>query len=199
MRFEGEIYMMIEKVTIEDASELLSIYEPYVRDTAITFEYDVPTLEEFRSRIISISSKYPYIKAVENGEILGYAYAHAFKDRKAYDWSVETTVYVRQGRHGRGIGRLLYNELEKSLKSMGILNMNACIAVPEKEDEHLTDDSYRFHLKMGFSLAGRFHKCGYKFGTWYDIVWMEKLIGEHDSHPPAVRFGQWAINSDDAY
>lgn len=196
MRFEGEIYMMIEKVTIEDASELLSIYEPYVRDTAITFEYDVPTLEEFRSRIISISSKYPYIKAVENGEILGYAYAHAFKDRRAYDWSVETTVYVRQGRHGRGIGRLLYNKLEKSLKGMGILNMNACIAVPEKEDKHLTDDSYRFHLKMGFTVAGRFHNVGYKFNTWYDIVWMEKLIGEHDENPPAVRFGQWSIVSD---
>ena len=97
--------MRIEKATIEDASELLSIYAPYVRDTAISFEYDVPTLEEFQSRIINISTKYPYIKAVDNGEILGYAYAKAFSDRKAYDWSVETTIYVKQGRHRMGIGK----------------------------------------------------------------------------------------------
>jgi L-amino acid N-acyltransferase YncA len=92
--------MRIEKVTLEDAAELLSIYEPYVKDTAITFEYDVPTIEEFRNRIQNISSKYPYIKAVDKGEIVGYAYASAFKDRKAYDRAVETTVYVKQGRHG---------------------------------------------------------------------------------------------------
>lgn len=113
--------MRIEKVTIDDAKELLSIYEPYVKNTAITFEYDVPSLEEFKGRIKDISSKYPYIKVVEDGEILGYAYAHAFRERKAYDWSVETTVYVKQGRHRMGIGRLLYSELEKSLKTWGSL------------------------------------------------------------------------------
>jgi len=185
--------MIIEKVTVEDAAELLSIYEPYVRDTAITFEYDVPTLEEFQDRIKNISSKYPYIKALDNGEILGYAYASPFKDRKAYDWCVETTVYVKQGRHGMGIGKALYIELEKSLKNMGILNMNACIAVPVKEDKHLTDDSYHFHRKMGFTLAGRFHKAGYKFNTWYDIIWMEKMIGEHTDFPPDVKFGKWTL------
>jgi L-amino acid N-acyltransferase YncA len=185
--------MRIEKVTIEDASELLSIYEPYVRNTAITFEYDVPTLEEFQSRIINISSKYPYIKAVDNGEILGYAYANTFKDRKAYDWSVETTVYVKQGRHRMGIGKSLYYELEKSLKNMGILNINACIAVPVKEDDHLTDVSYRFHKNMGFALAGRFHNVGYKFNTWYDIIWMEKMLGDHNDFPSGVQFGKWAV------
>ncbi|NLY43307.1 MAG: N-acetyltransferase [Clostridiaceae bacterium] len=189
--------MRIEKVTIEDASELLSIYEPYVRNTAITFEYDVPTLDEFKSRIINISSKYPYIKAVDNGEILGYAYANTFKDRKAYDWSVETTIYVKQGKHRMGIGKSLYNALEKSLKNMGILNMNACIAVPVKEDDHLTDVSYRFHKKMGFILVGRFHNIGYKFNTWYDMIWMEKMLGEHNDFPPDVQFGKWTVESDE--
>lgn len=183
--------MRIEKVTIEDSSELLSIYEPYVRDTAITFEYYVPTLEEFKNRIKDISSKYPYIKAVDKGEILGYAYAHAFRERKAYDWSVETTIYVKQGRHRMGIGKLLYKALEEFLKNMGILNMNACIAVPVKEDEHLTYDSYNFHMSMGFSLVGRFHKVGYKFNTWYDSVWMEKMLGKHNDFPQEVRFGKW--------
>jgi len=187
--------MQIERVTIEDASELLAIYEPYVRDTAITFEYDVPTLEEFRDRIINISAKYPYLKAVnDNGEILGYAYANTFKDRKAYEWSVETTIYVKQGRQRRGIGKSLYNALEKSLKKMGILNMNACIAVPVKEDDvYLTDASYRFHKRMGFTPVGRFHHSGYKFNTWYDMVWMEKMLGEHPALPAAVQFGKWTI------
>lgn len=186
--------MRIEKATLEDAAELLSIYEPYVRNTAITFEYDVPTLEEFRQRIKGISSKYPYIKAADNGEILGYAYANTFKSRRAYDWSVETTVYVKQGRHRMGIGKALYTALEKSLKDMGILNMNACIAVTVKEDdEHLTDTSWRFHKSMGFTLAGRFHNIGYKFNTWYDMIWMEKMIGEHDNPPACVQFGSWSV------
>ncbi|MGI5935704.1 MAG: GNAT family N-acetyltransferase [Oscillospiraceae bacterium] len=185
--------MRIERVTASDAAELLAIYEPYVRDTAISFEYEVPTLEEFQSRIINISSKYPYIKAVDNGEILGYAHANTFKNRKAYDWAVETTIYVKQGRHGMGIGKSLYNALEKSLKNMGILNMNACIAVPAKEDEHLTDASYRFHKGMGFTLVGRFHNIGYKFNTWYDMIWMEKPLGEHNAFPPEIKFGEWTV------
>ena len=84
--------------SVEDAANLLSIYEPYIINTAITFEYDLPTLEEFQSRIRNISSKYPYIKAVDNGEIIGYAYANTFKARRAYDWAVETTVYVKEGK-----------------------------------------------------------------------------------------------------
>jgi phosphinothricin acetyltransferase len=90
-----------------------------------------------------------------------------------------------------GIGKLLYMALEESLKNMGILNMNACIAVPVKEDEHLTYDSYNFHMSMGFSLVGRFHKVGYKFNTWYDSVWMEKMLGKHNDFPQEVLFGKW--------
>lgn len=87
--------MKIEKVTVEDAEELLEIYAPYVENTAITFEYDVPSKDEFEERIKNISAKYPYIKAVHEGKIVGYAYAASFKDRRAYDWSVETTIYVK--------------------------------------------------------------------------------------------------------
>lgn len=182
-------------VKAEDAKELLSIYEPYVRDTAISFEYEVPSLAEFQERIKNISSILPYIKAVEKGEILGYAYAGKFKNRKAYDWSVETTVYVRKDSRRAGIGRLLYNALEKSLKEIGVLNMNACIAVPKGEDGHLGNDSFRFHQKMGFSLVGTFHNSGYKFNTWYDVVWMEKIIGEHNEHTENVRYGEWTAKN----
>lgn len=171
--------MEIRPVTEQDAGELLAIYAPYVERTAVSFEYKVPSEEEFRSRIAEISSRYPYLKAVENGRILGYAYAACFKARAAYDWSVETTIYLREDARRKGTGRALYEALEKNLHKMGILNMNACIASPVKESRYLTDDSYHFHTKMGFQLVGRFHKSGYKFGEWYDMIWMEKMIGNH--------------------
>lgn len=180
--------MIIEKVYKEDAEELLNIYAVYVKDTAISFEYDIPTVEEFKKRIQTISSRYPYIKAVdENGEIVGYAYAAPFKNRKAYDWSVETTIYVKEDRRHNGIGQLLYLSLEEMLKQMGILNMNACIAYSEVPDKHLSNDSFYFHKSMGFELVGTFHKCGYKFDRWYDMIWMEKLIGEHSENPRSIK------------
>ena len=186
--------MRIERASIEDAEELLSIYAPYVRNTAISFEYEVPSLSEFEDRIRNISSDLPYIKAVEAGEILGYAYAGRFKNRKAYDWSAEVTVYVRKDSRRSGIGKLLYSALEDSLKRIGVLNMNACIAVPDGNDEHLNNDSYNFHLKMGFSPVGTFHNSGYKFNTWYDMIWMEKFIGEHQKNQASVRYGEWTVD-----
>ena len=187
--------MNIEFVGLEDAAALLDIYRPYVEETAITFEYEVPSLEEFTERIKSISAKYPYIKAVDdNGSILGYAYAAEFKDRRAYDWSVETTVYLRQDVRGQGIGRSLYEKLEACLKDMGILNMNACIALPKKTSTHLPDGSIHFHHHLGFTDVGVFHDSGCKFGEWYDMIWMEKMIGEHTDNPADVMFGMFARN-----
>ena len=133
--------MKIEKVTIEDAKELLNIYAPYVKETAISFEYEVPSEEEFADRIKRISSKYPYIKAVENGKILGYAYANTFIARAAYDWSVETTIYLRQDTKGQGIGRSLYQHLEKSLLCL-ILPTSHCIVVTLKKEKYYQDVIY---------------------------------------------------------
>ena len=185
--------MEIQPVKLGDAGELLSIYAPYVRDTAISFEYEVPSLSEFQDRIRNISSDLPYIKAVEAGRILGYAYAGKFKNRKAYDWSVEVTVYVRKESRKSGVGKLLYNALEDSLKRIGVLNMNACIALPKGDDEHLSKDSFYFHEKMGFHPVGTFHNSGYKFNTWYDMIWMEKIIGEHQKNQCSVRYGEWTV------
>ena len=188
--------MTIEKVLLSDAEELLKIYTPYIEKTAITFEYEVPSVEEFEGRIKNISSKYPYIKAVnDSGEIVGYAYASSFKGRKAYDWSVESTVYVREDQKRNGVGKALYEALEKSLSEMGILNVNACIAYLKDgtADEHLTNDSFFFHKKLGYKLVGTFHDSGYKFGTWYDMIWMEKMLGDHVKNPHPVDFGNWRI------
>ncbi|MGM9604238.1 MAG: GNAT family N-acetyltransferase [Faecousia sp.] len=186
--------MKIERATAEDAAALLEIYAPYVEHTAISFEYAVPSVEEFQGRIRTISARYPYLKAVDGeGNILGYAYAAAFKSRAAYDWAVETTIYIRREHRGNGIGRALYEALERSLKGMGICNLNACIAYTPRPDGHLTNDSMHFHQKLGFHLVGTFHGCGYKFGTWYDMIWMEKIIGPHEENQPSVRFGEWTV------
>ena len=179
----------IRVATTDDTKELLDIYAPYVTKTAISFEYDVPSLEEFEARIIDILKKYPYLVAEDNGEILGYAYTHAFVGRAAYDWSAETTIYLKEGRTKMGIGRMLYEALERISGAQNILNMNACIGYPEIPDEHLTMNSVQFHEHMGYRMVGTFHNCGYKFGTWYHMVWMEKMIGKHIPTPlPVIPF-----------
>ena len=183
------MYITIRAARPEDAEALLAIYTPYVRDTAISFEYEVPSFQEFQARIRRTLEKYPYLVAEAAGVILGYAYAGVFKPRAAYDWAVETSIYVDRSRRQSGIGRMLYNNLEKALAAQGILNANACITWAEQEDQYLTQDSARFHERMGYRLVGTFHQCGYKFGRWYDMIWMEKHLGPHlAGQPPVVPF-----------
>lgn len=169
-----------------DAEELLEIYTPYVEHTAITFEYKVPSVQEFAGRIRRTKKKYPYLVAESGGEILGYAYAGAFHERAAYDWAVETSIYIRQDKKKMGIGKRLYEVLEAVLEKQNILNLNACIAYPAQEDEYLTRDSVAFHRHMGYRMVGEFYQCGYKFNRWYNMVWMEKHIGGHKEYQPAV-------------
>ncbi len=171
----------------EDAAELLKIYAPYVKNTAISFEYEVPSVEEFARRIQGTLQRYPYLVAMLDGETAGYAYASAFHARAAYRWCAEASIYVKEELRGYGIGRQLYTALEERLREMGILNLNACVAHPVKEDEYLTQASERFHERMGFSKVAEFHKCGYKFERWYDMVWMEKMLGEHEELPMPVK------------
>lgn len=180
---------MIEicQAELEDAKELLAIYAPYVEGTAITFEYEVPSLDDFRERMKYIMRFYPYLVAKKDGVILGYAYASAFHERAAYQWSAEVTIYLAKAARGKGLGRKLYEELEAYLKQMGVLNLNACIASTSKEDAHLTNASQKFHEALGYHLVGCFHKTGYKFERWYDMIWMEKALGEHPTPPKALR------------
>lgn len=169
----------IRSAKIADAEDLLAIYAPYVTDTAITFEYDVPSIEDFRSRIENTLAKYPYLVAEQDGKILGYAYAGVFKGRAAYDHCVETSIYVDMSCHGKGIGKALYASLEEHLKQQGILNVNACISWIDTPNEYLTHQSPKFHAHLGYEKVAHFHLCGYKFGKWFDMIWMEKMIGEH--------------------
>ena len=162
--------LQIRVATKEDAEALLAIYAPYVEKTAITFEYEVPSIEEFRCRIQETLKKYPYLVAEKNRRIVGYAYAGAFHARPAYDWAVETSIYVSELQKGEGIGKALYKALEEQLSRQHILNK----------------DSVRFHTHLGYRMVGEFYQCGYKFDRWYNMVWMEKHIGAHPSNPAKV-------------
>lgn len=177
----------IRKAMPSDAPQILEIYASYVQNTAISFEREVPSVREFSARIENTLKKYPYFVAETDKEIVGYTYAGRFKTQAAYDWSVETTIYIKKNNKRCGIGAMLYERLENALKAQGILNLNACIAYTDVEDAHLTNDSVAFHEKCGYRLVAHFHACGYKFDHWYDMVWMEKMIGEHFSNQPKVK------------
>ena len=170
---------MIRSATEKDAGRLLEIYAYYVENTAISFEYETPGLEEFKTRIVNTLQKYPYLVIEEDGVIKGYAYAGVFKGRAAYDHCCEMSIYLDHDSKGKGYGRALYEKLEEALRERGIINLYACIGDPEVEDEYLTKNSERFHKHMGYTKVGEFHKCGYKFGRWYNMIWMEKMLGEH--------------------
>lgn len=172
-----------------DAERLLAIYAYYIRHTAITFEYDVPSLSVFKQRMASTMERYPYLVIEKEGIIQGYAYAGIFIDRAAYDWSCEITIYLDHQAQKQGLGRKLYGALEKALRQMGVLNLYACIAYPNEEDEYLDKNSAGFHAHLGFKTVGEFHQCGYKFGRWYNMIWMEKIIGEHQqAHQPVTAY-----------
>ncbi len=176
----------IRPVSENDAAALLAIYGWYVRHTAVTFEYEVPTEAEFRGRIARTLEKYPYLAAEKDGVILGYAYAGPFKARAAYDRSVELSIYLDRTVRRQGLGRRLYEAMEAELKKMGILNLYTCISFAPRENEYLNNDSEHFHARLGYVTAGRFRQCGYKFGRWYDMIWMEKHIGGHECPPMDV-------------
>ena len=178
--------VVIRPASPEDAAPLLDIYAPYVRETAITFEYQVPSPEDFRERIRRTLKRDPYLVAEADGVCLGCAYTGPFVGRAAYGWSAETSIYLRQDMKRRGLGRRLYGALEDLARAQGIRNLNACVGTPAAEDSRLTRNSLDFHAHRGFRLVGEFQKCGYKFGTWYNMAWMEKLLGEHPARPDPV-------------
>lgn len=174
---------MIRIATEKDAPALVAIYSHYVLNTAITYEYQVPTVEEFCQRIQNTLTQYPYLVWEEDGKLLGYAYAGRFHPRKSFDWAVEASVYVHKDARGRGIGPQLYKKLEECLQLQGYVNLNVSIAYPQVEDEYLTKNSVQFHSHMGYTLCAHFHNCAYKFGRWYDLVWMEKYLCEIPNAP----------------
>ena len=145
--------MNIRIATPEDAFAIQNIYRYYVDNTAITFELEVPSVKEFQERITKTLERYPYLVAEEEGEVIAYAYAGIFYDRRAYDWSAEMSVYVQRGIHGKGVGTALYEKMEELLKKQNIVNLFACITHPNAESE-------AFHAARGYEKKAHFEQCG---------------------------------------
>lgn len=168
--------IMIRSATPDDAAAIWSIYRYYVENTAISFEITMPTQAQIRQRIEKVLSGFPYLVAELNGVIIGYAYAGHFIPREAYYHCAEVSIYISRENHRNGIGRMLYEALSDQLRAKGITQIYACIGVPEIEDEYLTNNSAQFHAHVGFREVGRFRNSGKKFGRFYHMIWMEKLI-----------------------
>ena len=161
----------IRDVLSEDAERIQEIYSPYVADTTISFEITVPNKLEMKRRIEkALSNEFPYIVAEnETGTVVGYAYADKFGEREAYRYSFIVSIYLDMEVQSRGIGQKLYDELEKRMKKMGIVQVLSAITGKNKK-------SLRFHEKNGFIKIGHFPNVGYKMGEWHDIIWMNKTI-----------------------
>lgn len=161
---------MIRPATEKDIPEILAIYAPYVENTTVTFEYDVPCLESFSQRFLDITAQYPWLVWEEDGNILGYAYASAPYSRAAFSWCAEPSIYLRPEAKGKGAGRKLYGILEKILEKQGYQALYALITSENTE-------SISFHQRLGYDRKADFPGCGYKFGRWLGLTWMEKRLG----------------------
>lgn len=171
--------------TTADAAELLKIYAPFVESedrnlSNVSFEYEVPTVEEFAGRIRDISAAYPYIVCEHEGRLIGYVYAHPYIQRAAYQWGAEVTIYLAPEGQGVGLGRVMYTALESLLRLQGIKTLYSCITASNKH-------SVKMHEALGYKIIGTFEKTGFKHGHWLDMVWMEKRIADLPAAPQLIK------------
>lgn len=168
--------MSIRQATVQDVPRILEIYAPYVENTAISFEYTVPSLEAFTQRFLGITAEFPWLVWEENGEIMGYAYGSLPFERAAYQWNAEASIYLCPEAKGKGIGRKLYAALEDLLQKQGYKKVYAIITTANEA-------SVAFHKAVGYRHTASFPDCGYKFGNWYGTIWMEKDLNHWDAPP----------------
>ncbi len=165
---------------ISDAAELLRIYEPYILHTAITFEYSIPSLVDYTLRIEKILNRYPFFVYEVAGRVVAYAYAHQFRERAAYDWDIETSIYVSEEFQQMGIATMLYAKLLEACKEAGYHNAYAGITLPNEK-------SVNFHSKLGFTNIGTFKNAGFKQGKWYGVLFMELNLIPCDRVPLPIK------------
>lgn len=170
--------MLIRFAKINDCEKILKIYNQYI-STPITFEYALPTKEDFTKRIASIGDFYPYLVCEKNKQILAYAYAHRHMQREAYQWNAELSIYLDKLIIANGLGKKLYNLLIEILKLQGIKTVYGCVTIPNTPSEKL-------HEKLGFQTVGIYHKAGYKDNKWQDVKWFEKTIAPYDDSPQPI-------------
>ena len=178
----------VRLITLNDCEAALDVYRPYVEKTAFTFEYVPPTGEQFREKIKKITAQYPWLVCEYNGKLVGYAYGSTHRDRTAYQWSPESTIYIAEDFHGLGIARILYEALFEMLKLQGFYNVYAGVLVTN-------ENSCKFHVAMGFYEVGLFKRVGYKLGQWHDNMWYQLHLGEHIAEPPTPKVVGMFINT----
>lgn len=184
MTAEESQNLLIRLAKTTDAQAMLDIFAPYVQAGTVSFDYAPPGIEAFREKIVHLQVDYPVFVAEIGKTMVGYCYASRFRAQTAYNWAVETTIYLDQRYHGGGIGRALYEALEDALRRQRVITLYACISAAHAQ-------SIAFHAHLGYQEVARFHAVGYKMGEWLDIVWMEKRIGQIPQVPsPMIPFGR---------
>lgn len=154
-----------------DAAGILAVYAPYIRETAVTFETEVPALDAFTARVAGICADFPYLVLEVDGELAGYAYAHRQAERAAYAWNAELSIYLAGKWRGRGLGAPLYRLLERLLTMQGYVNLYGVITASNA-------GSIAMHEKLGYRHTGLHERTGWKFGQWHDVAWLHKRVRE---------------------
>jgi phosphinothricin acetyltransferase len=170
---------IIRLATPEDAEQIQAIYAPYC-DTPVSFEMVPPSIEEIRGRLAKVLGQYPWLVCADGEEVLGYAYATQHRERAAYRWSVDTTIYIRQGRHRRGLGKALYTSLLTVLPLQGYVNAYAGVTLPNPA-------SVGVHEAIGFQLVGVYRRVGFKCGAWHDVAWFQRPLQRPEDEPPPLK------------
>lgn len=175
--------LVIRTATPDDAAAVQAIYAPVVRDTAISFETEPPSVDEMRERIRTTLQRFPWLVALDDaGQVCGYVYAGRYAERAAYRWSVTVTVYVRADQRGRSVGRALYLELLAQLKGLGYAMAYGGITLPN-------EGSVGLHEAVGFTRVGVYRNAGYKLGRWHDVGWWQCELQRPDPPPEPRPFG----------
>ncbi|MFV0606034.1 MAG: GNAT family N-acetyltransferase [Niabella sp.] len=168
--------MIIREIETKDLNAVLGIYSPFINDTAVTFETIQPGFDLFKQRVASVTQQYPWLVAEEDGIILGYAYASSYRERKAYQWCCEVSIYLHPNSKGKGIAGNLYKALIEILHIQEFCNAYAVIALPN-------DNSVRFHEKYGFKWFATYNNVGYKLGKWHNVGWWQLAIQPPKENP----------------
>ncbi|TFV48919.1 GNAT family N-acetyltransferase [Blastococcus sp. TF02A_35] len=172
----GSSAPVVRDATADDAAACAAVYAPYVTDTAITFELEPPSAAQMAERIAAAQRAHAWLVLEEDGAVVGYAYAGPYKERAAYRWSCEVSVYLDGGRRRRGGGRVLYEALFARLAERGFRTAVACITLPNEPSTGL-------HTAMGFEPIGTYRRIGFKHGRWLDVFWTQRALGPYDDEP----------------
>ena len=172
--------IVIRVARADDAAAMVAIYAPYVTETAISFETASPDENEMANRLAKTLARFPWLVAVCDGDVAGYAYAGQHRERAAYQWSADVSVYVHKASHRHGVGRALYDPLFAILRALGYFNVYAGIALPNPA-------SVALHEAMGMTPVGVYRHVGYKAGVWHDVGWWEGALRQQSAEPSPPR------------